>query len=351
MSNPHSRPQEQDVLQELMPFLTASGYAGATITPLRQDVSTRTFYRVQHAGRSMILMKAAPPLEDTRTFAFMQQKLARIGMSVPEIYAADHDSGLVLMEDFGDIRFFELVSDGTGDIMQLYRLAVDGLIHKAKADPAIALEDSVAYSDEYWLFRVEQFLLHYMPHLMKRTPSEEARAEFLALYKAALDNAHTFPPVLFHGDYGVQNLYFLKDRPGVKALGLIDFQDLSDGRGNMMGSPAFDLVFLLQDVRASLPAGLEEEMKQRFIDGMNITDTHVFNREYATIGLAQATKCLGLFARLAYGQGRMEYAPFIAYCWRNVIKNIEHPDLAPIKDWFAKNDIDIAAEYARSQKA
>lgn len=148
--------------------------------------------------------------------------------------------------------------------------------------------------------------------------------------------------MLLHGDYGVQNIYYLPERPGVKALGLIDFQDMTDARGNMMGSPAFDLSFLLRDPRMDLPQGLEEAMKARFIKAMNIKDASAFDFEYSTIGASQATKCLGLFARLAYVNKRPEYAPFLDICWRNLNANLRHPKLAGIRKWFEANGIDVA---------
>lgn len=320
-------------------FIGGTDWAGGAVAPLRADASVRRFFRVSKDGRTAILMDARPPLDDTRAFELVQRKFARIGLTVPEIYAADHAEGLILMEDFGDTRLFELVTHKTGDLDKIYALATDVLVHKFFADPKMALEQSVAYSDDYWLFRVEQFLQHYMPHVVGRTVSETAQAEFLGLYRELITAAHKFPDVLLHGDFVVQNLYHLPERPGVKALGLIDFQDLTDARGNMMGSPAFDLAFLLQDVRVELPEGLEERMKRRFIEKSGIKNVADFEIEYATIAAAQATKCLGLFARLGYGEGRKEYLQFIPYCWRNLEQSFRHPALGKIKNWFEKNNI------------
>jgi N-acetylmuramate 1-kinase len=110
----------------------------------------------------------------------------------------------------------------------------------------------------------------------------------------------------------------------------------------MMGSPAFDLVFLLQDVRVELPAGLESNMLQRFIEKTGIKDIVDFEGEYATIGAAQATKCLGLFARLGHVNKRDEYLQFLPYCWRNLKTNLKHPALKEIKAWFIKQGFDVA---------
>jgi aminoglycoside/choline kinase family phosphotransferase len=333
---------EEKRAQQMRAFVDQTAWKGVPIEPLRVDVSIRRFFRVDNGNKTAVLMDARPPLEDTAVFELMQKKLDAMDINVPDIYAADHAQGLVLMEDFGDVRYFERVTQGTDDLEMLYSLAVDVLVKKYFADPALALAHSVAYSDDYWLFRVEQFLQHFVPNVMGRAVTEEERAEFLSLYKTAINGAHKFGNVLLHGDYGAQNLYYLPEREGLDKLGLIDFQDLTDARGNMMGSPAFDLVFLLQDVRVDIPPALQDKMRRRFIDKTGITETVDFEGEYATIGAAQATKCLGLFARLGYVAGRKEYLQFLPYCWRNLQVNLAHPALKDIKAWFDKQGIDLA---------
>lgn len=338
------QPQEEAArAAQMRDFVDRTDFAGAPLLPLRADASVRRFFRVAKDGRTAVLMDARPPLEDTAVFETMQRKLSAIGLTVPDVYACDHALGLVLMEDFGDERYFELITGRKESIDKLYGLAVDVLVHKMQADPAVALAESVAYSDEYWLFRVEQFLLHYLPHVLRREATAGEREDFLGLFREAISSAHHFDNVLLHGDYGAQNLYYLPERGGVRALGLIDFQDMTDARGNMMGSPAFDLVFLLQDVRIDLPEGLERAMRDRFVEKTGIGDRQLFEGEYAVIGTAQAVKCLGLFARLGHGQGRGEYLDFIPYCWRNLNNNLAHPALAGIRGWFAASGIELHA--------
>jgi len=321
-------------------FIATTKWADAKFEPLAQDVSVRTFFRLEKDGKKAILMDARPPLEDVSMFEFMRNKFDKIGLHVPEVYNIDTKNGFVIMEDFGDTRCSHLVTEKKEDLNKLYSLFVDVLVHKFNADPKVALEGSVAYSDEYWLFRVEQFLLHYMPQVLKREVTEEQPEEFLNIFKELLAKSHKFDDVLLHGDYGVQNLYYFPEEQGVKSIGLIDFQDMTDARGNMMGSPAFDLVFLLQDVRVAIDPKLEELMLEKFIKDTNITDVEAFTSEYSVIGTAQAVKCLGLFARLGYVDGREEYLKFIPNCMRNLRQNLSHPDLKGIKDWFTKNKIE-----------
>ena len=139
---------EDERMEQIRGFIDQTDWAGGAITTLRADASIRRFFRIHKGQKTAVLMDASPPQEDTAAYELMQKKLKRIGMTVPDIYAGDHARGLILMEDFGDVRYFELVTGGKADLNNLYALAVDALVHKFFADPAIALEESVAYSDD-----------------------------------------------------------------------------------------------------------------------------------------------------------------------------------------------------------
>ncbi len=82
-------------------FLRCHGYGTARAEPLAQDASFRRYLRLIDGPRAAVLMDAPPP-EDIRPFLVVARHLAGIGVSVPEIFAADEAEGLLLEEDLGD---------------------------------------------------------------------------------------------------------------------------------------------------------------------------------------------------------------------------------------------------------
>ncbi len=94
-------------------FLENHGYGGATPAPLAQDASFRRYLRLTGGPRPAVLMDAPQP-EDVRPFLRIAAHLAAIGLSVPDIIAADPDSGLVLEEDLGDALFSPPPREGVG---------------------------------------------------------------------------------------------------------------------------------------------------------------------------------------------------------------------------------------------
>jgi hypothetical protein len=85
-------------------FLARCGFGGARAEPLAQDASFRRYLRLVGGPRPAVLMDAPPP-EDIQPFCQIAAHLAGIGLSVPEIIAADAAAGLLLEEDLGDELF------------------------------------------------------------------------------------------------------------------------------------------------------------------------------------------------------------------------------------------------------
>ena len=79
------------------------------------DASFRRYFRVQVGADSRILMDAAPPAEDVRPFIDIDQRLRAAGLHAPEILYADHANGYLLLEDFGDVLYRELLHEDNAD--------------------------------------------------------------------------------------------------------------------------------------------------------------------------------------------------------------------------------------------
>ncbi len=92
---------------------------------------------------------------------------------------------------------------------------------------------------------------------MRNAVDEDARQHFEAIWCALLPTARAVPDTMVHRDFFVENLLLLP-RPGLTALGLLDFQDA------VVGPITFDLASLLEDARRDLPAPLIDAMRARY---------------------------------------------------------------------------------------
>jgi aminoglycoside/choline kinase family phosphotransferase len=133
---------------------------------------------------------------------------------------------------------------------------------------------------------------------------------------------------MVYRDFFAENLMRLP-RPGLRALGLLDFQDA------VAGPITYDLASLLEDARRDLPAPLIAAMKARYLAAMPQLDRAAFDASWAVMAAHRHVKCLGLFVRLAKRDGKHGYLVHIPRLWRLLGNALKHPALTPLSDWLA----------------
>ncbi len=296
-------------------FLDAHGWGGARIEPLAGDASFRRYFRVHAGARRAILMDAPPPNEDPRPFLAVAGWLAAHDFAAPAIHAVDLDRGLVLLEDFGDVRLRETVDADPTVAAALYGAAVDLLV-ALRARPAGPWRPY----DRQELLREAGLLVDwYCPAVGVAVDADGYRAA----WDAVLHHVEAGTPVTVLRDYHAENLMLVGDE---RKLGLLDFQDA------LAGHPAYDLVSLLQDARRDVEPAIEEAMLARYRSATGEGDD--FLRAYRVLGAQRNAKILGIFARLWKRDGKPRYAALCPRVWAYLERDLSDPALAPVARWF-----------------
>jgi N-acetylmuramate 1-kinase len=335
-------------------FLDESGFADAERRHLQGDASTRTYERVLQGARRAVLMNAprrpdGPPVrnglpysaiahlaEDVKPFVAMARALRALGLSAPDIYAADLAEGLLILEDLGSEGV--VAGDPPAPIEERYAAAIDVLaaLHRAPAPELLPVAPRVdhrlpTYDRDAFLIEVELLLDWYLPH-RGGTVDEEARKQFLSLWRAALTRAATGPVHWVLRDFHSPNLLWRADRADIARVGLLDFQDA------LIGPPAYDVASLLQDARVDVPETMEFALLGRYAQARQANDPHFnlhgFVALYALMAAQRATKILGIFARLDRRDGKPHYLRHLPRVWGYLRRSLAQPTLAPLKAWY-----------------
>lgn len=309
-------------------FLAEAHWSDAEIDPIPGDASFRRYFRVQRPdGERAMLMFAPPPEEDPSDFLHVAQWLTQQGMRAPAIFASDQPQGWVLLEDFGNDRMRDWLDLHPDREMAAYQTAIDALVELHNRPPGpFGPYDMPTYQREAGLF-VECF----------------CPAQGLAVDVAGFENAWqtALEPMMARQqrgvtvlrDYHAENIMLLADPAQStsphEAQGLIDFQDA------LVGHRAYDLVSLLQDARRDVSEQLEAAMLQRYIDRAE-TDSN-FTADYARLGAQRNAKIVGIFTRLFKRDGKPRYLDLIPRVWAAMERDLKHPALEPVADWFADN--------------
>ncbi|HNJ47598.1 MAG TPA: phosphotransferase [Novosphingobium sp.] len=311
----------QTLPEGLDAFLAAAGWSDAAIEPLAGDASFRRYFRLRRAsGKTAMLMDAPPPNEDPQPFLRAAKWLDANGLRAPHIMAEDAQRGLVLLEDFGEVRMREYADQWSEDERAIYTAAVDTLIELHRLPPGPFRDYSL---QEYQ--REARLLVDWY------CPAQNLYVD-AASYAAAWEEAlapmlpRQRPGVTVLRDYHAENIMLLG---ALHKQGLLDFQDA------LVGHPAYDLVSLLQDARRDVSPQLEAEMFDYYIKKTGQNDD--FLADYARIGAQRNAKIVGIFVRLWKRDGKPRYLGMIPRVWAAMERDLAHPALAPVAEWFAAN--------------
>jgi aminoglycoside/choline kinase family phosphotransferase len=303
-------------------FRAAAGWGAAERALLAGDASFRTYHRLTLPGRTAVLMDAPPPQEDVRPFLSIARHLTGLGLSAPRILAEDVAAGFLLLEDLGDDTYTRLLAAGE-DETALYALAVDTLaaLHR-HAPPA-----GVPPYDDARLVGEAALLPDWFLPAADAAPDAAARAAWDDAWRAVLPTVHGVADTLVLRDYHVDNLLLLRDRQGVAACGLLDFQDA------VVGPAPYDLMSLLEDARRDIAPDLVAAMRARYLAARPDIDVAAFDAAWAVLAAQRHAKVIGIFTRLLKRDGKPRYLCHLPRLWRLLERAVGHPACAPVQAW------------------
>jgi len=315
----------------LKDFLNNSGWKDHIINDLAGDASFRKYYRVSSDDKNAVIMDAPPPAEDVRPFINICHFLNKLGFSAPEIFAEDIKNGFLILEDLGDARYTKIL-DGTIKLAnapsekEIYIKAVDVLIKLYQSKIPLNIPE---YNNELLMKEVMLLPEWYLPLLYSQEKSAELGEEFKKMWADLLPKTHMHKKILVCRDFHADNLMWLPERSGVKKVGLLDFQDA------VLGSPAYDLVSLLEDARRDVNKDLASELLEYYLDKTNIPKEE-FLLSYSFLGAQRNCKILGIFSRLTIRDGKNSYLEYLPRVWGYIEHDLMRPELLYLKKWLDK---------------
>jgi aminoglycoside/choline kinase family phosphotransferase len=341
-------------------FLENAGLGAARRQPLSGDASTRAYERLYpSSGPSLILMDQPPALETLpcppkatpaersalgfnalyrlaagRVDAFVACAgwLRGLGLSAPEVVAADPAAGFAVLEDLGDDLYATAIADGADEAL-LYDSAVDVLLRLHAAEPPAVLEGEGASwplltYDAVALRVASDLLVEWLPRFDARlTFDEEAVASWRALWTPILARGEAGASVFCHRDFHAENLIWLPSRAGAARTGLLDFQDA------LRAHPAWDVSMLLHDARRDVSPEREAAVLARYLAARPELDREVFLADFHTLGALNIVRILGIFARLVARDGKPRYRAFVPRLWGYLDRCLADPATAVLRAW------------------
>lgn len=303
-----------------MAFSARFGW-NSVCSPLAGDASARRYFRLADGERRAVLMDADPTVgENVARFAQVATWLFACGYSAPALLAQDLELGFLLLEDLGDDLVARLVAADPAQEQPLY-LATTRFLADLQRQPPPAF---LARPGAHGLADLSSKIIDwYLPAVEQ--PPNDAALSVAPLFISLYDQYAAGAEAVSLRDLHAENLIWLPNRTGIARLGLLDFQDA------FITHPAYDLVSLLQDARRDVSARTEQEAISLYL-GLTGLEAGPFRTAYALIGTQRALRILAVFARLCLRAGKAQYLQFAPRVWRQMMRNLEQPELAALRD-------------------
>jgi len=325
------------------------------VRPLAGDASSRSYFRVELAGApwpTAVLLKQSgsglsissdelssisEPVKEM-PFLNVQRYLRENGIAVPEVYAADSERGLALLEDVGDTTLWDACSGG--DVLGLFRSAVDELVALERAGEDRPDPECIAFQQRFdarlFLWELDHFLEYgFAGRALAAADRTALRRRFEELAEELADG----PSTIAHRDYHSWNLFVRDGR-----IRVIDFQDA------LVAPVPYDLATLLND-RATptrVTPALEQQLvahfcRRRAESGGEEAAPQVFLARYFRFVLQKSFKIIGRFQYLETVKGKHGYVAMLPHTYATVRRCFENlPDLADLHGLLARSFPELA---------
>ncbi len=308
-----------------------------SITKIQGDASSRQYFRVIGTNSTSIACYD-PAFEASAAidypFLVMQELLSRHAIPVPAVKAIDAATGILLLEDCGDLLLQNLFrSPEAQNIPARYREIIDILIQLQAIGGTVSTDIpfSRSFDQEKLMFEfdffIEHGLLDYFASAFDPQQIGILRHEFEAIAELLVKPRHF---VLNHRDFHSRNILVYKDKPVI-----IDFQDAR------MGLPQYDAVSLIKDSYVKLDPLLTEELKAHHYNALCLHDLSTMSFD----------EYLFYFDLMAFQRNIKAIGTF---CFQTRVKKnnaFEHsiaPTLAYIPDYIeARTELKAAGEILR----
>jgi len=305
-----------------------------SITKLRGDASTRSYYRIERplehihdasarAPRSIIAMRlpedalAADELSNAAAsagpaelpFIDVQRMLAARGLPVPAVLVDDTRGRILLLEDLGDETFeARLLQQPESEWRARYAEAAVLLARMHIACEPPRPEESIAFRRVFDRTLLRGELDHFREWGLEALHGPLAPSDRRALdaaFDRVTDRILALPQGFVHRDYQSRNLMWAPRDGADAALIIIDFQDA------LRGPQAYDLVALLNDSYVVLDAELQRATVQAYASarGFEAAQTAALAAGFNLVAVQRKLKDAGRFVFIDRVRGNPSFLP------------------------------------------
>ena len=285
------------------------------VLPIAGDASFRKFYRlILKKSRKIIVLAREEKYKNLIAYSAINKFLRINKILAPKLYEHNYPMGLIVIEDFGDLSFYNVLLKKKNKFI-IYKKLIDLLLKIQKIKPKSKIKNIThgshiinKYSNKYLFKESDLFFDWYLPLFLNKKKAFNLKTKSKKILSKIYNKLNFSNSYFVHRDYHAQNLM----RVG-KKIGVIDTQDA------LIGNPAYDLVSLIDDVRIKTSAKLKKQIYYYYLNKtskFHRLNSQKFLEDFNILSVQRSLKIIGIFARLFKRDKKNKYLKLIPYTWQ-----------------------------------
>ena len=301
-------------------FLKKNYIENSKIKEIKGDASFRKYFRIYQKNKSYILASAEKEKKSNiLNYVLINKFLSERGISVPQVIDYNYKNGLALLQDLGDKTYLQLIRKSKNKF-SIYQSLIKYLIKLQRINFKTNIFRFNKYNFRILKKEIDLFFIWYLPHVLKLKNNSKIK-KLRQLLLSILKNNFIKNNYFVHRDFHVSNL--MVNKKGSKnKIGIIDSQDA------LIGSRAYDVLSLIDDVRIKTSPNLKQKLLNYYLllaKKEKNFDIKQFKKEFSILSVQRAIKIIGIFSRLFKRDKKSKYLKLIPYTWTILNKRLEDP--------------------------
>ena len=291
---------------------------------IESGASHKKIYRFKNKNIGKVVVNFSYNHNDYLSYLEINNFLSNINISVPKIFYSDHDKSIIIMEDFGDIRYDKLIN--SIDPKEILIDAVNSLIEIQNRQKPIINNIIKQYDFSSFKTEIAEFVDFYLP---KNNISDDMAEEFFDIWSNEFKNLNFKWDSFVHKDFELSNLIYLPKRNNHLKCGIIDFQNA------FIGFSGWDVFSLLENPRIYFDDKYNDELLEYFF---NKTDQNIpireFLNQYYFLNTARQTRIIGRWINLD-NKNKNNYSKYLNVTIKRLEKslyNLQNKKLSKLYD-------------------
>ena len=304
----------------------SSKYNDYKVNKIESGASNRNFYRLSNKSKSVICLDSLNEKEDYFNFLKIHSLLSEIKVSIPTIYEKDDINFILIIEDFGNLRFDKILKNY--DLKSLLDCSVNTLVTIKNSIKYDSSKNLKGYDYKIFKSEIEELPKYFYPYIFQEKASLDFVEDFHFCWKQYYDSINFDFTSFTHKDFNINNLMYLPSRKGHLKCGILDFQSA------FWGESCWDLFSLLEDSRFLFDDQFNDYLVKYYFDNTNQKISFdEFLQKYYFLNCSRQTRLLGRWIKLSKELKQNFYLDFIETTKKRlfkVLQKINNDDLNKI---------------------